>query len=208
MKPADFPAIHWMEWFADDIRSHWAKGMLLSSDGQTFATDGMLCVIDRTGTVTGQICERQPCAKAVSDWMNEAHKATDWKPMPFDELVAFCWPCEHPRMDTCPKCQGKKKVSHDCPCEYCTEQYEPCNFCEEAGECKTMPEARPGNMIGLDMDCQILSYLFAHASKQSAYEWRRSKQTMQIRTPEWMAFMQSMDLSLEKRPNVPKFQSK
>jgi len=170
MFPADLKVDFWLQWFVSDSDTAWNNRWHLLPDGRKFATDTKTAVAtsDETNQMPGTLDEKRKTYPAlIADLLIAPAKFS--VKVPHEQAVKMFGPCDHMKLTTCPRCNGKKQVPHHCGCDLCEAETEKCDFCDGTGTAEEYPEKRHVAAFDRPFDPNQIAYLIAHAPACELY---------------------------------------
>lgn len=150
----------WLSWFcAEEEPFRHKTGQPLEMPAGRVATNGRYAVVTNDGG---------PCLKGTGSGVPDliagllSDQGDVIATMDFAEFKALAGSCDHPWMVTCDKCDGEKRVEHECDCEHCTVDSEKCGDCKGTGKADHAPELRYVTLWGHPFDGNQLAYILEH----------------------------------------------
>ena len=191
MFEADMKCTDWLRWFVRDDRDGDAGSVFTLANGWRGATDGKLAVVT---SEPGSGGKSPRVAKYIEAWLSEPVEVK--RQLPYAEAKALFGECQHPEVETCDECHGKKMRPHYCGCDLCEADEEECLACDSTGNEIEKPDERPVLVFGSPVDANLAAYIFAHApaAETCGFAWHGSN--LRITTERWTAFVAKMDDSL------------
>ncbi len=191
--------LEWLDKFRADRKDHWSNAVF-RVDRHICATDTriLVAVVSDAPGFAEPIHERRDGKGTVADSVR-GYLAADFSgaiEIDRSALADFAGPMFEPSTITCPECNGRKHVRHECSCRFCTELTQPCEDCNETGIVEEEPSTRNGWIGQRLFDLNLIAKLLALAPAGVTIfikDKPQSKQPTMIRTADWICCVMPMD---------------
>lgn len=203
MFTADMICSHWLKWFVgSDDTPEWTRTVFRLADGSFAATDGRVAVVTAEQMpfdVPAPDAKLAARTDHVAKYL--AIPAEKSITMSCETVLEMFGACKHPAIGKCNNCKGKGEVSHDCDCDLCEKDTEPCENCDGTGKAESIPDKRYVSLWNHPIDANLISYVLAHAPAAEQYALEIYPQTsdyhlLRIVTPTWTAIIVMLTASL------------
>lgn len=183
MRPDNFKPSHWLEWFtmADHRWMPTPFELEIAGRKHSIATDSKILVGIEAGGLFPPFGGKPKVADEIREYFTRHLDL--WEYAATEDLKKVCGNPEYTiKTVSCPACHGKKEIKHNCGCEFCECKYEPCEDCDENGQCEEIIISDPVYRTIRDkvFDVNYLAWLMKYAPVEDEIELTTDKEQLFI----------------------------